>query len=197
MTAPVLRPATPADAEALATLAVATFHDGWANIIGQEAARQYAAHHLTPERLRAEIADKAAHDYLLATGGDTLLGYAKLDLLRAAHESVRGAYPVLLQRLYLAASAHGTGLADTLLTGIEAEATRHDRQTLWLECDPRNVRAWRFYEKRGFATRAQVAYILPGGQNDEVRVMERAIADTSTPEAVRSTNPLLRRDNSS
>ncbi len=182
-----LRPATVPDAEPLSILATATFHDGWGDVIGETAAREYAAHHLTPERLQREIADPDTHGYLLAAEDDspaTLLGYVKLDFVRPAHDSVTGARPVLLQRLYVVAQGRGTGIADALLIGIESEATKRDYETLWLECDPRNTRAWRFYEKRSFVARAQVPYLLPGGQNDEVRVMERGIV---TPEIVRST----------
>ncbi|MBC8141469.1 MAG: GNAT family N-acetyltransferase [Armatimonadetes bacterium] len=172
-----LRPATIPDAEALSVLATTTFHDGWADIIGTAAAHEYTAHYLTPGRLTAEIADRDTHFYLLAFSDAALLGYAKLDFARPTHGSVTGERPVLLQRLYVAASGRGTGVADTLLTGIEEVASRRGYETLWLECDPRNVRAWRFYEKRGFVARDKVAYILPGGQNDEVRVMERGVAD--------------------
>lgn len=181
-----LRRATIDDAEALSALATATFHDGWAEIVGETAAQEYAAHYLTPERLRSELADPDAHGYVVATQNTVLIGYAKLDLLRPAHGGVTGTLPVLLQRLYVAARKRGTGTADALLTTIEADAARHGFDTLWLECDPRNARAWRFYEGRGFAVREQVSYHLPGGQNDQVRVLERPIA-SATRETVRST----------
>ncbi len=174
----VLRPATPLDADKLSPVATTTFADGWADIIGVTIAEGYAQKHLTPERLRSEIADTGVAVFLLAINAATsaIIGYAKLDTGRAAHESVTGQAPVLLQRLYVAEAGRGTGVADLLLAEIEGEAAARGFRTLWLECDPHNRRAWAFYEKRGFAARAPSPYHYPGGVNENVRVMERAIS---------------------
>lgn len=177
-----IRSGVPTDAPELSRLATETFIDGWATVVGSDAASGYAAHYLTAERLHTELYDTEAHFFSLATNGETgaITGYGKLDLLRPAHESVTGVSPVLLQRLYVAASVRGLGVADALLVALETEATRRGYGTLWLECDPQNPRAWRFYEKRDFAVRGQVAYALPNGQNDNVFVMERAISVRQT-----------------
>ncbi|MBC7805686.1 MAG: GNAT family N-acetyltransferase [Akkermansiaceae bacterium] len=172
-----LRVAVPSDAEELSRLATETFHDGWASIIGEEFANAYAAEHLRSERLGAEIEEGDTHHFALATNAETgaIIGYGKLGLKRPAHESVLGPRPVVLQRFYVAAAGRGTGVADALLSACEQEATRLLFATLWLECDPRNERAWRFYERRGFIARGVSIYHYPNGFNDKIRIMERPI----------------------
>lgn len=171
----------PSDADALSHLATETFHDGWAAIIGEEFATAYAAEHLHSGQLRAEIEDADAHYFVLATDEKTgtIVAYGKLGWRRPPHESVLGPCPVVLQRFYVAASGRGTGVADALLMACEQEATRRGFSTLWLECDPRNERAWRFYEKRGFVARGEAVYHYPNGFNDQIRVMERVIKQDS------------------
>lgn len=173
----VIRDASPGDADELSRVAIETFQEGWGGIIGEQAAREYSAEHLTAGRLSAEIKDRDTHYFALLTDqvSGAIIGYGKLILTRPPHDSIRGGRPVLLQRLYLSASGRGTGAADALLTACECEALRLGFDTLWLECDPRNVRAWRFYEKRGFVARGGAIYHYPRGYNDKIRVMERLI----------------------
>ncbi len=173
----VFRPAAPNDADELSRVATETFHDGWAAIIGATFASDYAAEHLNNDRLGTEITDGDTHYFALATEAETgaIIGYGKLGLTRLPHESVTGPRPVVLQRFYVSAVGRGTGIADALLLACEAEATRRGFSTLWLECDPRNERAWRFYEKRGFEARGTAVYHYPNGCNDQIRIMERVI----------------------
>ncbi|MBC8137817.1 MAG: GNAT family N-acetyltransferase [Fibrella sp.] len=177
----VLRAAIPTDAEELSCVAKETFLDGWASVIGDEFATAYAEENLHSDRLRTEIEDGDSHYFALATDQKTggIIGYAKLGLKRAAHESVLGDCPVVLQRLYVSASGRGGGVADALLAACEQEAVRRGFETLWLECDPRNERAWRFYEKRRFVVRGGAIYYYPNGLNDKIRIMERPIRQDS------------------
>lgn len=177
----VVRAAVPADAEELSDVAGETFRDGWADVIGAEPAEAYIAESLNSERLRAELADPHSHYFVLATSPETgaIFGYGKLDIQRRPHPSVTGTNPVLLQRFYVSAPGRGRGAADSLLSACEQEALLRGFGTLWLECDQRNKRAWKYYEKCGFIRREQTIYYYPNGYNDQVYVLERTIAKES------------------
>jgi GNAT superfamily N-acetyltransferase len=56
-----------------------------------------------------------------------------------------------ISRMYVAATARGTGLAHALLDLAEARAACHGATRLELWTDTRFTRAHRFYEKRGYA----------------------------------------------
>lgn len=177
----LIRSAVPTDAEELSQVAQETFRDGWADVIGEEFAEAYIAENLHKDRLRADIANPTGHYFALATLGETggIIGYGKLDWGRPAHDSVTGPAPLLLQRFYISAAGRGRGVADLLLTFCEKEAARRGFGTLWIECDPRNKRAWKFYEKRRFVVKGATIYYFPNGYNDQVRILERAIVKES------------------
>lgn len=172
----VLRTGMPPDAIALAPLAAETFQETWTPVIGPELAQAYATEHLTAERLAAEMADPE-NWYNLAVDEATgkIAGYVRLDAVKAGPEYLPDGTPMCLQRLYVAAEYRGAGIADLLLDACEAEAGRRGGDALWLETDPTNERAWRFYLKRGFVEVGYTVYQLPGGYNDNVRVLVRPL----------------------
>ena len=173
----ILRSAVPGDAEALSRLASETFRDAWAALITASVADAYVAQAFPAETLAQEIVDPTSYVILAVDAGDTLVGYAKLSTAaKEAPGCVTGSHPVLLQRLYVASDYRGQGVADRLLSDCVAEALRRDGDTLWLETEPGNTRAWRFYEKRGFADVGSNVYALPGGINDRIRVLQKSIA---------------------
>jgi GNAT superfamily N-acetyltransferase len=55
-----------------------------------------------------------------------------------------------LYQFYVARSARGSGIANVLMDGAEAELARRGVATAWLACGIGNDRAARFYEKRGW-----------------------------------------------
>lgn len=173
-----VRPAVSGDVGELAPLAARTFLDGWAEVIGEDVARAYVAESLSAERLAVEIADPSQFVVLAVDVEGGMLGYAKLDRRRTPPECVTAPAPALLQRLYVGRESRGAGVADALLSACEAEAARCGFRSLFLETDPRNERAWRFYERRGFVECGRVVYPLPGGSNGNVRVLVRAIGET-------------------
>jgi ribosomal protein S18 acetylase RimI-like enzyme len=184
---PVLvRPGNVADAPALAPLAARTFRDGWEPVIGAEAVSGYVAAYLTAERFAEELADPG-NWFGVAADADTgaLAGYARLDAAKPAPDCLAdiAGRPLCLQRLYVAAEHRGAGVADLLLAATEAEAVRRGGDALWLEADPRNERAWRFYLRRGFVEKGRVVYHYPGGYNDNVRVLLRPVGAAGEPTA--------------
>jgi len=55
-----------------------------------------------------------------------------------------------LYQLFVAQAARGTGIAAALINEAEVRLARQGVETAWLACAIGNVRAARFYEKRGW-----------------------------------------------
>jgi ribosomal protein S18 acetylase RimI-like enzyme len=171
-----LRRATPEDNESLSRLASQTFRDGWAAIISLPIADAYVAEAFTPEKLSEEIADPTGYVVVAVDVAGSLVGYARLaSTAKATPDFVTGPDPILLQRLYVAADYRGQGVADSLLAHCTQEALRRGGKTLWLEAEPRNERAWRYYLRRGFVDVGGTVYPLPGAVNDQIRVLQKDI----------------------
>jgi ribosomal protein S18 acetylase RimI-like enzyme len=188
-----LRPATPADAKALAKVAGQTFRDGWACILSPAVADAYIAEALTPERLAAEIEDPSQYLVVAVEGEDRIVGYARVVFGKAAPACVTGNAPALLQRLYVIAEQRGRHVADALLQDATREALRRKAATFYLEAEPRNERAWRFYLKRGFVDVGGTVYHLTGGAvNDQMRVLQKALHPAIRPGTPKDAHALSR-----
>jgi ribosomal protein S18 acetylase RimI-like enzyme len=171
-----LRQAKGEDAVALSRLAAETFRDGWAALITHAIAEAYVAEAFTVEKVAEDIADPTSYVVLAVDAGGTLVGYARVaTAAKAVPDCVTGPQPVLLQRLYVTSAYQGQGVADLLLADCVREALLRGGETLWLETEPGNRRAWRFYEKRGFVDVGSNVYALPGGVNDRIRVLQKRI----------------------
>ena len=172
-----LRQARGEDAVALSRLAAETFRDGWAALITEAIAEAYVAEAFTPDRVADEVSDPTSYVTVAVDADGNLVGYARVATAeKAVPDCVTGPQPVLLQRLYVASAYHGQGVADLLLADCVREALRRGGETLWLETEPGNRRAWRFYEKRCFVDVGSNVYALPGGVNDRIRVLQKRIA---------------------
>jgi diamine N-acetyltransferase len=68
--------------------------------------------------------------------------------------------PVELQRLYVAASAHGTGLAASLMQHVRSATVEFGGTHLWLGVLERNPRAIAFYRKAGFVEVGSRAFVV-------------------------------------
>ena len=149
---PSLSTATIDDADDLSRLAGAVFP--MACPAGMPAAD--LAHHiataLDPATFRQQLQDPrrtlwVARDeaglqgYAMLTRGEPLPVAAPAYTLR----------PLQLQRLYVRASQHGSGLATRLLTQVVQQASAEGADALWLTTGNFNGRALAFYHRQGFA----------------------------------------------
>lgn len=167
----------PADAEALSPLATQSFIATWGPIVGADYAADYALRHLAPAALRADIVAHAEGYLLARNAADDVLGYAKLDANVVAPLPVQALLPrsALLQRLYLAATAFGSGAAAALHARAVELAKAH-ADGLWLVTDPRNARAWAFYNRLGYQDCCQFRYEYAAGRfNEGCRAMVLAL----------------------
>jgi ribosomal protein S18 acetylase RimI-like enzyme len=170
----VLRPAAAADAAEIAALAARTFRDTFAGTHDAGRMAVYLAEVFTPERIAAEIAAPTIA-YLAAWRDGRAVGYAKL-ALGEPPACVGGPRAVELERLYVEAALHGSGVAAALMTACLEEARRRDFETLWLGVWDRNPRARRFYEKWGFRTVGTKPFVFAGDVMEDL-VMARAVEE--------------------
>ncbi|HJT98285.1 MAG TPA: GNAT family N-acetyltransferase, partial [Rhodanobacteraceae bacterium] len=93
-----------------------------------------------------------------------------------------GANPVEIHRFYVDRSAHGSGVAQTLMATAFAQAREWDADVVWLGVWEHNPRAMRFYRKFGFADVGSIDFFVgPDRQTD--RVFMLPLAGESRPRA--------------
>ncbi|HRQ34325.1 MAG TPA: GNAT family N-acetyltransferase [Chiayiivirga sp.] len=169
-----VREAAGGDAGALAELAEATFR---ATFAATNAAVHMDAHCRASygEAIQAaEIADPGRITLLCERAG-ALIGYAQL---RSA--PVPGAIATArageIQRFYLAAAAHGKGVAPALMAACLDALRRRGCDTAWLGVWEHNPRALAFYRKIGFAVVGEHVFLLGDDpQRDLVMTMPLAL----------------------
>jgi GNAT superfamily N-acetyltransferase len=119
------------ECEELATLWHQAWHDAHAQIVPRELTRLRPVEHFR-QRIEAALADARVVGPVGAPQG--------LCLIKGAQ----------LYQLFVARAARGTGVAAALIDEAEARLERQGVETAWLACAIGNVRAARFYEKRGW-----------------------------------------------
>jgi GNAT superfamily N-acetyltransferase len=125
----------------------------------------------------AEIRESSLETWV-AEADARLVAYAQLRF-DAASPMISGERPVEIQRFYVDASHHGTGLAHQLMAHVVARAKAAGSATLWLGVWERNARALAFYRKWRFD--AVGAHIFMVG-NDPQRdlIMRRDVQSTES-----------------
>ena len=134
-----LRPAQPEDANDVAEVWEAAWHDGH---------RGHVPDALIEARDQAYFEARARElvDHVtVAVDGDELLGV----LIVKADE---------LQQLMIAASARGRGIGGLLLAEAERQVAAAGHDEIWLAVVPGNTTARRFYEGHGWADRGEETY---------------------------------------
>jgi ribosomal protein S18 acetylase RimI-like enzyme len=87
---------------------------------------------------------------------------------------VIGEAPLELWRFYVARPWHGRGIAQALMSHVNAEAHRRGARTLWLGVWERNERAKAFYRKTGFTDVGSHLFMV-GEDAQSDRIMVRPI----------------------
>jgi len=150
----LIRPAAIADADALATVAAATFELACPPDMTEEAIAAFVAEHLTPDSFAGYLADPE-RALLVAEEGGEAVGYTMLVFGEPYAEDVRAVVPqrpaAELSKIYVLPEAAGTGLAGGLMEASVAIARNRGAAVLWLGTNQQNQRAQRFYAKSGFA----------------------------------------------
>jgi ribosomal protein S18 acetylase RimI-like enzyme len=168
-----IRPATTADAAALAAFGERTFREAFGADNRPEDVEAYVSATYSAERQGAEI-DDPARVTLVAELDGVLAAYAQLRAGEAAPGCVTGPAPMELLRFYVDRPWHGQGVAHAMMDAVVAAAGARGARTLWLGVWERNPRAIAFYGKRGFRDMGCQPFKL-GGDDQTDRVMARPL----------------------
>lgn len=140
--------AKPADAARLSALAARTFREAFESENNPQDFALFMSSTYSPDLQRAEISNPEM-DTLLATNGETLIGFVQVrDGKRPP--CVTQAAPIELQRIYVDRAWHGKGAANALMEAAKDAARRRGGKHLWLGVWERNARAQSFYRRTGF-----------------------------------------------
>jgi diamine N-acetyltransferase len=143
-----IRRAVDDDALALSLLAEATFRAAFADSNTAENMQRHCAATYGQALQLAEIRAPGCETWV-AEADSRLLAYVQLRL-DAESPVVLDERPIEIQRYYVDAAHHGTGLAHHLMQHVVARAAAAGSAALWLGVWERNSRAVAFYRKWGF-----------------------------------------------
>jgi len=136
------------DAGRLAELAERTFRDTFAATNTPENMRLHCQASYGEAIQAREILDPSVVTLVCEHGGE-LSGYAQLRR-GSAPPQVDAARPAEIQRIYVAGSWHGRGVAQALMAEALRLAEDGGADAVWLGVWERNPRAIAFYRKLGF-----------------------------------------------
>jgi ribosomal protein S18 acetylase RimI-like enzyme len=151
----IVRFASPADAAALAALALKTFDDAFMPFNREEDMIAYTKDAFTEAQQLREIEDPKIVTLVVEEADGALAAYAQV---RPTPGAPHG--EVELARFYVDQAHHGRGIAQSLMAAVDAEARRLGAHRIWLGVWERNHRAIRFYRKCGFEQCGTHVFIL-------------------------------------
>ena len=167
-----IRTAVEDDAATLAALAERTFRDTFARDNSAADMDAYVALQFSEDRQRRELHDPKCFTLLVESATD-LIGYAQLRASGDAPSGAAGA-SIELQRFYVEAVHHGTGIAHSLMRECLAAAAKRGFTWIWLGVWERNQRAIAFYHKLGFTDSGSQPFAL-GSDLQTDRIMSRSV----------------------
>lgn len=154
-----VRPAVRADAEAIAVVHVASWHETYSGLMPQTVidARTVPARIERWHRILGTPPPEGDSIHVAEIDGQ-IVGFSGT----ANPRSVADFAAAELSGLYLLAAHHGTGLGAALLRAAVTAARQRGAATLGLWVLTANARARRFYERQGALAVAERAEILDG-----------------------------------
>ena len=176
MNAPLIRLATLDDVPLLCRLGAATFRETYSAISDPREVDDYADTHFTADKVGGWFRKPCARTLLALVDGQPA-GYAHLRHAKVP-ACVADRQAIELSRLYLLATAQGTGLGGALMAAVLAQAAELEARTIWLGAYDRNVRALAFYARRGFV-RVGTHDFEFGGQVHADPVLTRPVTDAA------------------
>lgn len=163
-----LRPATPADAEALSRLGTDSFVAAFGHLYAPEDLKAFLDRFRSVERYRAELADPAQRVQIAEIDGrPTAYALIVFDWGFDERPAPRPQRPVLLGQLYCAPGMTGHGLGAALMDWAIAQARAEGADALQLSVFSENVGAQRFYQRYGFRHVADIDFWVGNHRDDE------------------------------
>jgi ribosomal protein S18 acetylase RimI-like enzyme len=179
-----IRRAEQDDALELSMLAERTFRDAFAESNSAADMQKHCASHYGEALQLAEIRESGRETWV-AEAGARLVAYVQLRL-DAVSPLIPGERPVEIQRFYMDASHHGTGLlAHQLMAHVLARAEAFGSAVVWLSVWERNQRALAFYRKWRFDVVGEHTFDV-GDDPQRDLVMRRDVQSLQGAQTVRS-----------
>ncbi len=142
---PIIRPATTADASAVAALT---------NIIIRDTTTSFKSEATTPEKQTAAITERGPA-FLVAQDGDTFLGYATYFPFRGPD----GYQHTVENTIVLTESARGHGIGKLLMTQLFTNARSAGIHSMFAGVSAENPAGITFHAKLGFTELARLAQV--------------------------------------
>jgi ribosomal protein S18 acetylase RimI-like enzyme len=163
-----LRPATPADAPALAKLGTDAFVATFGHLYSRENLAMFLDEYRTAEKYAGDMRDPGTR-IVLAEADGRLLGYSLLVLGKGLDERPppQPARRAFLSQLYCAPGGTGQGVGAALIERVIAEAREWGADALQLTVYSENFGAQRFYARYGFAKVADTSFWVGNHRDDE------------------------------
>lgn len=147
---PVLRPAEPADAPAIAEIWEAGWHDAHDGNVPEELTRARDS-----GSFRVRAAERIGDTTVALVDGE-VVGFVMVD-----RDEV--------DQVYVSARFRGLGVADALMADADARLRASGHARAWLAVVAGNARARRFYERLGWTDDGPFEHLAPG-PNGPIRV---------------------------
>ncbi|WP_421567607.1 GNAT family N-acetyltransferase [Stenotrophomonas sp. PD6] len=159
----LIRRATPADAERLSALAIATYTETFGDSYPPQDLQDFLAAHYAVAPQRRELDDPLSAAWLVFDG-EQAIGYLAAGPNSLPHAQARHG-DIELKRLYVHASHQGSGLGAQLMEAFLAWLDQPSRRTLWVGVWSENLGAQRFYARYG-CEQAGTYYFQVGDSRD-------------------------------
>ncbi|CAN5378703.1 GNAT family N-acetyltransferase [soil metagenome] len=165
-----IRQATAGDAPALAAVAAETFPLACPPHTKPEAIAAFIAANLSETSFDGYLADPD-RSLFIAEVGDEPAGYTMVVFGEPSDPDVATAVTARptaeLSKVYVREAFHGGGLAAQLVAASVESARDRGAVSVWLGVNQENVRANRFYEKRGFALAGTKRFLVGDRYEDD------------------------------
>jgi ribosomal protein S18 acetylase RimI-like enzyme len=143
-----IKKATLSDLEIIQKIGTQTFIETFAAVNTPENIANYVTESFNSEQLASEL-NNANSQFYLATSGNEILGYLKINFGDAQTETInKNALEV--HRIYVSQAFHGKNVGQLLINKVKEIAQQTDVDYIWLGVWEENHRALRFYSKNGF-----------------------------------------------
>ncbi len=153
----IFRPATPADAPALAKLGADTFVAAFGHLYKPEDLAAFLAEVHNPEAVAGEIAGDECTHCLVEHEGE-LVAFCKLRYPTKFTDYSDAANPIELGQLYALPGFTGSGIGGKLMDWALAQARAGGHDAVLLSVYAENFGAQRFYQRYGFGKIADITF---------------------------------------
>ena len=163
------RPATPADAAAMAELGARTFTETFGHLYTPDNLAAFLVNH-AEDRWRDELSDEAFSIRIGEADGQAV-AYAKVGPPTLPFEPQ--GKPIELRQFYILKPWQGSGAAGELMDWVLNEAIRRGGDELYLSVFVDNHRARRFYERYGFEAVGRYHFMVGTHADDDIVMRKR------------------------